>query len=319
MTRFGFRSWFGLGAIAIAALFVMVEVADARIGGGRSFGSRGVRTFAPPAATQTVPGKAAPIERSMTTPARPAAAAGAPAAVAGGGLFNRPGLIGGLAAGFLGAGLFGLLFGNGLLGGLGGLASVIGLLLQVGLVILVARLAWVWWQRRQQTHAFAGLPRQIANEPEYRRADVSGAGLSAAAASMSGNVSIQPEDYDAFEGVLAQIQEAFSNEDLAGLRRYATPEMVSYFAEDLTANASRGVVNRISDVRLLQGDLAESWREGASEYATVAMRFSLVDKVVRRSDGAVVEGDDEPSQVTEVWTFVRSRGGSWLLAAIQQA
>ena len=62
-------------------------------------------------------------------------------------MFNRPGLLGGLAAGFLGAGLFGMLAGHGFMGGLGGIASFFGLLLQVGIVALVAMLIWRWWQR----------------------------------------------------------------------------------------------------------------------------------------------------------------------------
>ena len=95
--------------------------------------------------------------------------------------------------------------------------------------------------------------------------------------------------------------------------------MLSYFAEDLARNASRGVVNRVSDVKLLQGDLAEAWREGNTDYATVAMKFSLVDQMVDRATGRVVEGDDHPQIVTEVWTFRRERGGNWLLSAIQQA
>jgi hypothetical protein len=49
---------------------------------------------------------------------------------AAGGFFNRPGFLGGLFAGFLGAGLLGMLFGNGLMGGLGGAASMLGLPLQ---------------------------------------------------------------------------------------------------------------------------------------------------------------------------------------------
>jgi len=72
-------------------------------------------------------------------------------------------------------------------------------------------------------------------------------------------------------------------------------------------------------VKLLQGDLAEAWREGMTDYATVAMKFSLVDKMVDRSAGRVVEGDDHPQTATEVWTFRRERGGSWLVSAIQQA
>jgi predicted lipid-binding transport protein (Tim44 family) len=96
--------------------------------------------------------------------------------------------------------------------------------------------------------------------------------------------------------------------------------MVSYFAEDLAANAARGVVNRVSNVKLLQGDLAEAWRERDSEYATVAMRFSLVDAVIERDSGRVVEGDSGGStEAKELWTFRRVPGGPWLLSAIQQA
>jgi predicted lipid-binding transport protein (Tim44 family) len=93
--------------------------------------------------------------------------------------------------------------------------------------------------------------------------------------------------------------------------------MVSYFAEDLAANASKGVVNKLSEIKLLQGDLAEAWREGDTDYATVAMRYSLIDHIVERDGGRVIEGG--PDEATEIWTFMRARGGNWLLSAIQQA
>ena len=114
------------------------------------------------------------------------------------------------------------------------------------------------------------------------------------------------------------MQAAYSAEDLGALRREVTPEMVSYFAEDLADNASRGVINRVTDVKLLQGDLAEAWHEGNADYATVAMRFALTDTLVDRASGKTVEGGS-PSEVTELWTFMRARGGNWLLSAIQQA
>ena len=61
------------------------------------------------------------------------------------------GMLGGLAAGFLGAGLLGMLFGGGMFGGLGGLSSIIGLILQIGLIVIVVRMAMSWWQRRHAT------------------------------------------------------------------------------------------------------------------------------------------------------------------------
>src|SRR5262249_28152606 len=208
----------------------------------------------------------------------------------------------------------------GLFGGLGGLASMLGLLLQIGLVVIVARLLWTWWQRRQQP-AFAGGPamRDAPPSPNSGMFPGLGSGLgSRAAAASTPALSIEPQDFDAFERLLQEIQSAYSREDLAALKARATPEMVSYFAEDLAANASRGVVNQISDVKLLQGDLSEAWRESDTDYATVAMRFGLVDKYVDRNSGRMVDGSDQPQEATELWTFRRARGGNWVLSAIQQ-
>ena len=101
------------------------------------------------------------------------------------------------------------------------------------------------------------------------------------------------------------------------MRAWVTPEMLSYFSEQLADNASRGLINRVTDVKLLQGDLAEAWREGGTDYATVAMRFALKDSMVERTSERIVEGGEQ-SEVTELWTFMRASGGSWLLSAIQQ-
>ena len=96
-----------------------------------------------------------------------------------------------------------------------------------------------------------------------------------------------------------------ASEDLGALRSRVTPEMLSYYSEELARNASRGVVNQISDVKLLQGDLSEAWREGNDEYATVAMRYSLNDRIVDRDDRQAGRGR-LPSEATELWTFRRA-------------
>ena len=96
--------------------------------------------------------------------------------------------------------------------------------------------------------------------------------------------------------------------------------MVAYFREDLAANAQRGLHDRVGDVKSLQGDLAKSWREGSTDYATVAMRFSVRNALIEKATDRVVEGDAERvKEVTEVWTFRRDAGAQWVLSAIQQA
>jgi len=300
MIRFGLRKLTAVAAVVLA-LGALANPADARVGGGMSFGNRGSRTFMAPPTTRTAPTTAAPITRSLAQPSAPSSFGTRPG-------FFGSGLFGGLAAGFLGAGLLGLLFGYGFFGGLGGFASILGLLLQVGLVVLVGRFLWTMWQRRQP--AFAGGP-MLRNV---------GGGFGASGGGMGGApIQITSGDYDAFERLLGEIQTAYSSEDIAGLRARATPEMLSYFSEQLAENTSRGVVNTVSGVKLLQGDLAEAWREGSTEFATVAMRFALVDRTLDRASGRLVDGSESPQQVTELWTFMRAGGGGWLLSAIQQA
>ena len=131
-------------------------------------------------------------------------------------------------------------------------------------------------------------------------------------------ITITPADYQAFEQTLRNVQGAWTAHDLAALNTFATPEMVGYFGEQLAEQSSRGVRNQVTDVRLLQGDLSEAWSEGSREYATVALKFSMID-VTRDQSGRVVDGSpDERVTVTELWTFLRSPGGRWVLSAIQQ-
>jgi predicted lipid-binding transport protein (Tim44 family) len=317
-----------IASLAVVATLAFVA-AEALAAPRMNAGSRGSRTYSAPPPTATSPNAARPIERSMTTPNQATAARpGAPAAAQPGGFFNRPGMMGGimggLAAGFLGAGLFGLLTGSGFMGGLAGFASFLGLLIQVGLVVVVAMLAWRWWQRRSQPQpAMAGGPslRDIQGQGQSRPGFLSGGfgGLGGQAAEPIGQpIKIEPSDYESFERILGEVQTAYSNEDVAALRRLVTPEMLSYYSEELAANASRNVVNKLTDVKLLQGDLAEAWREGGDEYATVAMRYQQVDKTFDRTTGKLVEGSDSHDEGVEYWTFRRAQGGPWMVSAIQQ-
>ena len=292
-----------------------VSAADARIGGGISSGSRGTRTFSAPPSTSTAPSTAAPFNRTITQPGmNNNGGFGAPA---GGGMFGgRGGMLGGLAAGFLGAGLLGMLFGGGLFSGIGGFSSILGLLIQIVLIVFVARMAMAWWQRRSQPSYAGSTPPPPGPQSNLRSGMM---GLGGFGGASTAPLQIQPADYEAFERLLTDIQAAWSSEDVGRLRLLTTPEMASYFERDLEKNQARNVVNRVSATKLLQGDLAEAWREGDSEFATVAMRFSLIDTTLDRASGRLVEGSEQPAEVTEIWTFLRQRGGNWQLSAIQQA
>jgi predicted lipid-binding transport protein (Tim44 family) len=305
------RSSFALAAVAAFCFALAPGLADARVGGGGSFGSRGSQTWSAPPSTGTAPYSAQPMQRSMT-PNNPSPGYGsgfgtaAPQRSWGGGFGS--GLLGGL----VGVGLGSLLFGHGM-GGFG-MFGLLGLLFRILIIVLIVR--FVIRLFRGPSPAVAGganffSPGPSPNQPP---APPSGGGRPGLRP-----VNISPDDYREFEQSLQAIQAAWSAQDLAALGAMVTPEMLSYFSEQLAEQTSRGVRNTVNEVRLLKGDLAQAWNERGRDYATVAMRFSMVD-VTRDAAGRVVDGSPtEHLTVTELWTFVRVSGGNWILSAIQQA
>jgi predicted lipid-binding transport protein (Tim44 family) len=298
-------------SLALAPGLALARAGASSSGAGASMGSRGSNTFSIPAPTNTAPSGAAPLQRSMTPqPSQPSYGTPGMAPSYGG---SRSPFMSGLLGGLVGAGIGGLLFGGGLFHGISGIGSFLGLLLQIFLVVWLVRFLFRRFFRGSLP-AFAG-PNLLARSgapggPVPGGSGGGGPGLRA--------VPILPADFQAFEQVLQAVQAAWSNHDLGTLRSIATPEMASYFAEQLAEQTSRGVRNVVSAVKLEQGDLSEAWAEPGREYATVAMRFSMLDVTVDGA-GRVVDGDPaRRTQATEIWTFLRAPGGRWVLSAIQQ-
>jgi predicted lipid-binding transport protein (Tim44 family) len=316
-SRFRVSNRIRAGSLVLAVLAAMsLNAPDvmARAGGGAGFGSRGSRTFSMPPTTPTAPRPAAPLDRSSTPFGSQTANPGLlrPSPSAG---FSRSNFGRGFLGGLLGAGLFGLLFGGGLFGGLGSITGMFGFLLQMLLLFGLVRLAIAFFSNRQKMTAGGPVVGGFSSLDPVR------SGRSAAPVTKP--IAVAAPDFNAFEQLLMAIQAAYSQENLPRLRQLATDDMANFFAKGLAANAQNGVVNRLSSVRLLQGDLAEGWREGTLDYATVAMRFSLVDVDVDRATGRIVRGEsDLAAQATEIWTFCRPAGSgadAWKLSAIQQS
>jgi len=303
-------------AMLLAVILALApEFAFARAGGGSSMGSRGARSYSAPPVTRTAPGTAAPMQRSVAP--RPAPGAASPSFAPA-----RPGFFGsgfgaGLMGGLIGAGIGGMLFGGGMFGGVHGFGGFLGLLLQIFIVVMVVR----WLIRRfmpSRQPAMAGPAGMYARDAQDM--PMGGANGGMGGGSMGdAPIEVTPADYQQFEQVLQHVQAGWSAQDINALRGSVTPEMLSYFADQLSDQASRGVRNTVTEVKLEQGDLAEAWAEPGREYASVAMRFSMID-VTRDAAGRVIDGDvAQRTQATEVWTFLRAPGGHWILSAIQQA
>jgi len=303
---------FFCASVALAPAVAEARAGSSYGGSSSSMGSRGLRTYQN--------NNAQPLSRSMTpvpqTPAQPGLTPALPSPAYGGGsFFQRHPFLTGLAGGFLGSWLFGHsgYAADGTMGGSG-----MGMLLELLIIgVLIYFAVRLFRGRAFSTGWPGGAPFSM---PRW-----AGAAAAAPARRDRGrDINLSDADLGSFQTIHAAVQEAWSAGDLARLRRSMTPEMLSYFSEELTRNASQGVQNIVSDVQLIKGELTESWEEGDLQYATAYMRWRALDYVVRlgRSPGDpdyIVGGNPRvPVEVEEVWTFVRRRGGDWLLSAIQQ-
>jgi hypothetical protein len=142
------------------ALLFGADDLDMRAANGLNFGGGSSAFFISIADAATV---ATPDTRAQA--ARPANSGGTLSE-----LFSRGGWLGGFAAGFLGCGALGVLFGRGLIGGLGGVASYVGLLCQIVLLVMLCRLIWTLWRGGDTAGAAALSPRQLA-DPYLRSRD----------------------------------------------------------------------------------------------------------------------------------------------------
>lgn|GEM_PF-543925 len=246
----------------------------------------------------------------------------------------------GLAGGLVGAGIGSLLFGGGH-GFFGeGSGGFLGSMIQLAILFFVGR--WLFnrffGNRPVAEHTAYGrndfAPREPSFAPREPGFDPREPQLRVVNSPIP-TVSVQPQkveppkvdrefalgehDLATFEQLLVEIQTAWTNGDSAALQRMATPEMAGYLNEQLQGDRQHGLHNRVEQVRLLRGDVNETWREGEVVYATVTLQWSAVDYTVKLATNEVVEGDARrATEATEVWTLLKSPGAPWILSAIQQ-
>lgn len=298
--------------IALTLLVGLIGEADAaRLGGGRSFGSR--PSYSTP---YNRSGGSQQSGSSYQQPSYQPSAAAQHNQAARGALANRGGLmgmLGGLAIG----GLLGSLFFGGAFEGI----NFFDILLFAGIAFLLLKL---FSARRAETAAQTtgygyGQP---AYEPGYQRTASNRAGFDTDLLFKRGGIPSQgftaptapvmPKDFDAAgflrgaKSAYAHLQKAWDAADLAELRSLCTD---SVFAE-------------------LQGQLRQRQGENRTELLKVDAEILGVRDVGNEREAAVLfdvlmreSAGDSPANVREVWHFTRSRTSqqpTWFLDGIQQ-
>jgi predicted lipid-binding transport protein (Tim44 family) len=300
-------------------LLVMVSVLEtdafARAGGGRSFGSRGSRSYSRPATpyTQPAPSQATPYNQ----PYQPQPA--------GGGFFRN--MAGGIVGGMLGGMLFrGLGFGGGGFGGSGiGLFEII---LIAGICYMIYRMVR---RKREEPVSYQGTYDQGGYQQSYApppqdipRADQPGpADLSVGLANIR-----QMDPYfdenrfnDNVMDIFFKVQSAWMNRDLAPVGNLLTDEMKGIFQGEIDKMLREKRVNRLENIAVRSVEPTEAWQEQGQDYIIARIYANLLDYTTDDATGAVVDGNKtDPVKFEEYWTFVRLVGNNpWRLSAITQA
>jgi len=304
-------------ALLFASITVFEHDAFARMGGGRSFGSRGSRSYSPPR------------QYSSPSPSRqptaPSQGQAAPAAPAGGGFMR--GIGGGLLGGLLGGMLFSSLGFGGMGGGFGGSGvGVVEILLLLGLGYFIFKM--VKRRRGGENLAYQTSCQQGGYQTETFPSYGSGSRTGEDDISVGiGHIREMDPHFD--EGLFKEtamdtffkVQGAWMNRELTTVQNLLTDEMKGVVQRDIDALLRDKKVNRLENIAVRKVEIVETWQETGQDFLTVLFTANLLDYTADDSTGEVVEGSKTaPVKFEEFWTFTRPVGNNpWKLSAINQS
>jgi predicted lipid-binding transport protein (Tim44 family) len=314
-------------ALAFLCTWALQVGAWARVGGGRSMGSRGSRSMSAPKA------HIAPRPKQPSSTYAPTRTPGATATPGTSGSFWRSfggGILGGLAGGLLFRSLLGGPAAHGGAGG-GGI-GLLDILILAGIAYLIY---WYIKKKRLEAAATSGyyrssgtveLPRQPQYPPVYEQPQAMAPEDDQDLERGLANIEQYDSSFNAAQfqetcmDLFFKIQGAWANRDMATVRHLLTDEMYRTFQADADGLKARKQINRLENIAVRSVDITEAWQESGADFITVRILASLLDYNVDETTGRVLEGSKtEPVKFKEYWTFTRPVGPNpWQLSAINQ-
>ncbi len=322
--------------LTLMTLF-LASFAQSRVGGGRSFGSRGARGFVSPRNNSWNRSFDAPRYSHPAQPTRPFSQPVSQPA----GLSSQSSLLksfgAGIAGGMIGnmlARTFGGGFGQG--GAYGGpMGGGIGIL---EIILFGGLLFWILKGLMQKTEVRSGASQ--TSEASHEEGGAAALMRKARSASWlnpsmdssrlqkdsSNREDLQPLDLTPINTDLAmdlffKIQGAWAQRDLTGIQHILTPDAREYLEKEIARLKSTQQINRLENIAVRTTEVTDGWRESHEEYCTVRILANLLDFTIDENTQQLLEGSKTESiKFEEYWTFSREVGTStWKLSAIQQS
>jgi len=303
-------------ALLFLSIFVFELDVYARAGGGRSFGSRGSRSFSSPSSPYSNP---SPSRQQAAPPGQPAS----PQQPGGGGFLR--GLGGGILGGLIGGMLFRSLGFGGLGSGFGGSGiGIFEILLICGIGYLIFKM--VKGRRREENLSYQSAYQQGGQQRENVAAF--GSSVQDREDTSAGISHIQQMDpqfdearfKDTAMDIFFKIQGAWMNRNLSPVNSLLTDEMRSIFNDEINTLLREKKINRLENIAVRNVQIVEVWQETGQDFITVLLTANLLDYTTDDSTGKVIAGSNlDPVKFQEYWTFTRTVGNNpWKLSAISQ-
>jgi predicted lipid-binding transport protein (Tim44 family) len=291
--------------LLFAGTAVLIQDADARAGGGRSFGGSGSRSPAAPSRSPSNPNTGTPGQPSSQPPVQPA----------GGGFLRSMG--GGILGGLLGGMLFSSLGFGGTGGGFGG--SGIGFIE----IMLICGIGYWIYTRMANKRREAGLAYQAASPSgayQEERGYPVGAGSGADQLRRMDPSLDESQFKETAMDIFFKVQGCWTNRDLSAGTGLLTDDMQRIFQQDIDQQIQARTINRLENIAVRKVDVVEAWQESGMDYVKAMMFANLLDYTTDDRTGAVIAGSrTEPVKFEECWTYVRPIGSNfWKLSAISQ-
>jgi predicted lipid-binding transport protein (Tim44 family) len=303
------QKWAATGLVFLAAFFLfswtLELTADARIGGGRSFGSRGSRSYSSPSSPSTSPYQSSPSYTQQRPMGQP---------FGGGGMMR--GVLGGIAGGLLGGMLFRSL---GFAGG-GGMGGGIGMM---DIILIGAILYGIYWfikRRRSQAQPYYRENTADYAQPAYAQPE----SINDLDRGISHIRQMDPSfDVKAFQDLCMdlffKIQGAWTNRDVTGIQGLMTHDFYHTITEDIDRLKADKKFNRLENIAVRSVDLTEVWQEEGKDFVTAKFYANLLDYTTDETGQVISGSKTDPVKFEEYWTFTRPVGANaWQLSAITQ-